>query len=486
MLKSFSQIYNDIKNKILERNKNISLHPNSTVNDIFITPQSVELVREIVIADYILRCQSLDLISEMLLDSEYLSLVAFAYGISVDDVRNDIKVILEKHASNFNLTRKGATSATGIIYYVRNNVLTISDGDKTILRGSIVSSTNGQRYEVQSDVTMFAAQGPNYFDPDLNAYSIPVPIKSVNVGIQANAPARTITKMETAVEGFDYVINKDEISNATDEETDETLIERIKLVYLGNNIGTKDGYKKIVLANSNISDVYVSYAGDKFMKRDEGYGGKIDLYILETNIVQQTEIVDTATEYYVLKKQPVDSLISITGHGGAPYLFEANSIEFYEGSIKANARIHWTDFASNPPTVPYTIKYNYNSNVEIIQNLLDKDEYKILAGSDPMVLVKQSIKVPIDISFSLRILSGYSKSSIIQDITNLLTAEISKLKLGESLQQSDIIDLVYTIEGVDSIILPMNKFNRSNLSNVVDTIEVEGREYIRLNNLVIT
>jgi len=485
MLRSFSQAYNDIKQKIIERNPDISVFPNSFPDDLFITPQSIENVRQTVIADYTLRSQSIDLILEMLSDNDYLSLVAFAYNISVTDIQNDLRTLLENHASNYSITRKQATFATGTVYYIRNNVLTLAEGDKSVLRGSIVTASNGQKYVVQADTIMYAASGPSYFDPDLNAYDIPVAVQALNVGTAANAPAQVINKMETAVDGFDYVINKDDISNANDIETDESLASRIKEVYLGNNVSTRDGYKKTVLTETLISDVYVAYAGDPFMIRDEGYGGKIDLYVLESNIIQQTEIVNTASEYYILQHQPVDSLISITGHGGAPYAFEPNIIGIYEGSIRAQAKIHWTDFGSNPPTVPYTVKYNYNSNVELVQALLDKDQYKVLAGSEPMLLVKQSIKVPIDIIFSITIVSG-SKASIIQDVITAITSLVDGLKLGESLQQSDVISTVYTISGVDSVVLPMTKFNRTSLTGIKDTIEAQGREYLRLSNIIVS
>jgi len=482
MIKAFIDVYNDIKTEILAKNPNLVLQPGSAINDIFINPESIELSKQTIIEDYVSRLQSLDEILASLNDQIYLALVAYSYGRTVDDITADLKTAINNHASNYDITKKPSTYASGIVYFGRDTILTISDGDKTVLRGTIVQAINGQQYQTTSDVIMYWSLGSTYFDPDLLLYVIPVPVQALTIGSAGNQIAQSINKIVSSVNGFIVVINKDEFSNGVDEETDEDLIGRIKLVYTGNNLGSRDGYKKLILEKTPITDVYVAYAGDPFMIRDLGYGGAIDIYILENNIIQTGETVSIVETYHNLIKQPVDSLVSITGHGGATYALEPNNIEIYEGSILANARIHWL----TAPTTPYVITYNYNANVETVQNLVEQDVNRILAGKDKLVLIKQSIKVPIDISFLLSVFSGYTKSTVIDNIRTALTNYINVLKLGAKLEQSDVISKVTTIAGVDKVTLPMTKFNRTILTGVVDTINVEGREYIRLQNLNIS
>jgi len=473
MLKTYSQAYAEVKQKILDRNKNININANSVINDVFIVPQSEEIVRQITIADYVQRLQSYELIQAMLLDTDYISLVAYAYGVSNDDILAEISTHIENLASNFDLTRKAAVRATGVVHYARYNALT---ADITILSGSLLTATSGQQYETLADVIMYLASSASYYDADLNAYAIPISVRAINAGVQGNASVNTVTTLTTPISGIDFVTNKTDIGNGADEETDTALLDRMKLVYSGNNVGTKDGYKKLVLNNTTVTDVYISGTGDEFMERDEHSGGKVDVYIMETQIETATEVVTVASQYYTFLQQPVVTVTSVSS--GSP-LFEPNMNSNYEGSVLATARLHWTDFVNNPPTVPYTVVYTYNVNVQTVQALLDNEVNRIMFGTSDAVLAKQSIEVPVDVNFNISVFSGYSKASVAQEIITLITTNLSSRKLGQTLQQSDVIDWAYNIAGLDSVILPMTKFNRTSLTGVVDTISCEGREYIR-------
>ena len=492
MLKTYNQVYSEVVATIKARNASISVNPGSVVNDIFVVPTSNQIVNDIIISDYIGRLQSLDQCLSMQADAAYLGLVAGAYNTSTDTITNDISSNIDKIGANFKQVRSQSTFATGVVSYCRSTPLTSSDDDIIIYSGSRVQSTSGETYVVTADAIMLASNGAAYYDAFFgNKWSISVSVMAVDVGTIGNCSVGAITFPVTQIAGIDYIYNKQAITNGLPAETDSQYVARLKLVYTGNNIGSQDGYKKLIVENTDISEVYVSGAQDKFMRRDEGYGGKVDVYVLEKQLTQHTESVAAASQYYAFIKQPVDiSSIVVSGHGSAKYVIESSVDPLFSGSIKDKIRIRWINYIDNPPVVPYSVTYNYNSNVETAQALLDKSENRIVFGTEDAVLVKQSEEIPIDISITIAVLpSGYTKATVVQDVKTVITRNINSLTLGDSLQQSDIVAWAYTVPGVDQVHLPLQLFNKSSESSVtpvVDEIFVNGNQYIRAENPIVS
>ena len=467
-----------IKNKILDRNKEMGTvdQPGNAIGDIFVIPLANEIDKQRIINSFISRLQSLNEILLMLSDTDYLTNVANAYGILIADVETIIKEVIDEYALNVGTSREQPIYATGVVQYGRKTVLTPAEGDFIVYPGSIVETAAGIRYITTVQTTMYVDNASSYWNADLMLYVIDVPVIAEGVGSTGNTEAFGVINMSTAVAGFDTVTNKDAITGGYDEETNENLINRVKLSYLGNNRGSRYGIEKLIYDNTDITDLYVVMPGNAYSIRDEGTGGSIDVYIIDEKLESILETFNPpipGDPYQILTKRPVSSVNSVSE---GTWAFEKDTLTINRGSIKSNDRIAFTVLPINP----YTVSYLYNTNIELVQNLINKDENKVL-GAD--ILIKEATRIYIDISFVLNVLPGYSKAVVIANITQILNSNIQTLSLNTPLQQSDIVEWVYGVSGVDQIILPFTKFNRTSESTVVNTITVAPYEYIRLLNL---
>jgi phage-related baseplate assembly protein len=310
--------------------------------------------------------------------------------------------------------------------------------------------------------------------------------------------AETVTTIVTSVTGFTTVLNTTPISGGRDTETDEELTARAKLVYTGNNVGTPDGIKQLILDNTTVSDVLVVSTGDPALSRADGVG-VVDVYLKEQNIQAAQETFTNFNDplhplSIIPNKRPVVALTSVSS--GVATL-EEDTTSVLAGSVKSKSRF---DFSGGAPSFPVTISYLYDANVENAQRLVMQPENALLgsrsfndlvSGSDILaqtekVLIKTAKKVSIDLICTITTVSGISKATVIDNVKSALAAQINTLPLGSDVNQSDIIAIIETTEGVVSVNLPLLKFNLSNLTGVVDKIEIGPSQYPQLNTVIIS
>jgi len=117
-----------------------------------------------------------------------------------------------------------------------------------------------------------------------------------------------------------------------------------------------------------------------------------------------------------------------------------------------------------------------------VQTFLNDDSRKIL-GSD--VLVKEAVISPVNITMTVKLLPGFSNTrSIVQGrIEAVVTQLISLLNIGESLDQSDIVDVVTDLAGVDRVNLPIDIFDKEPGLGQQNVIPAVANEVLRLNNV---
>jgi len=466
-----------LRNKILEL-RGVDVAPKTVTHDLFLVPSATELTRQKIFTSFVSGLQSFDSISNMLQNESFLDQVAETFGVTITDVTSLIADALDKLAANYNITRRDAVAATGIVNFFRPNALSESELTKTIATGTIVYTNGGIEYKITTNVSY----STYYYDPTMNMYVIDAPVECTTPGTVGNVPAGVITNISTPVEGFSSVTNKDPITNGIDIESTLDFAARLKYVITGSNVGTADGIANIILSNIPITDLIVVGPGDPMMTRDLGWGGKVDVYILEKSLVQTTWNFNYNGEdiTYIEGNRPVTAT-NITSSEGS-FTFTPDTTTDYKGSVKSKDYITWT----TKPTPPYpkiiTLTYYYDKNIKDAQDLINQDKYN--TGAD--VLIKQSTEVPIDIIFELVVLAGYSKATVINEVTTILTQKIDSLKLGKSVEQADVIDWIYSVTGVDRIILPMTKFNRSSSTGTVNVITTSKNEYLRLSILKIS
>lgn len=482
-----TKTYTELKNTILE-NRNVNTTPRSSVEDLFLIPCATQVAKLEILIQYINALQSFDSCGELLNSPSQLQKIADALNTDTDTVVSYISDSIDNLAGNYGKTRKPATAATGIVSFWRPDDVGLDEVDNVIPVGTIVASAStGIQYQTTQEVPYSNTKYDYNFGT--NGYMLDVPVKALVTGSIGNTGIGDITLCISTVTGFPNVTNKTEISNGTDIENNANFIARMKLEISGTNIGTVNGIKSVILQNfPAVTSVEVIGAGDKLMAASRSDGGCFDVYVKGSISTQALINFNNSTV-------PITSL-ELTNNMPRPAIVGTAALtdlaikatiipdhsSIYAGSQKSLDKIV---FAQAVPTGEHTLQYTYNSVVTDIANFLAQDKYNTGAN----ILVKEAQNVPVDIF--LQVVSNTTnaddKTEIVNNLITVIKSYISALQVGESLEQSDIINLCY-IDGVNRVVLPLTYFKKTSdkEKNVYDVIEVNKTQYITLGNLSIT
>jgi uncharacterized phage protein gp47/JayE len=218
---------------------------------------------------------------------------------------------LDKLAKNFGIIRKQATPSTGVA------LLTFSSINSTINinRGDIVTASNGFSFSVAAGLSVSPAAINFYrsvaskFRDQLDIagisdqFAVEVTVAATSSGAVGNIGKFSLNR--TAIAGVSNVTNINAFAGGTDQENDTSFRNRVLSAFSGSSVGTALGYLNVALGTTGVSDAAVIEPGDPLMTRDgtvvsiatdgartilsEGSGGKVDVIILGSNLVQNTD-----------------------------------------------------------------------------------------------------------------------------------------------------------------------------------------------------
>ncbi len=277
---------------------------------------------------------------------------------------------LDKLAKNFGLVRKSASPSSGIALLTFSSIPAVVN----INNNNLITASNGFAYIVLNGTSVVPSQLNFYksiatkFRNDLNfvgitdQYAVEVTVQATVAGVSGNIGKYSLNN--TNISGVSNVTNVASFTGGSNQEDDATFRNRILSVFSGSSVGTALGYRNSALAVTDVQDAVVIGPGNALMTRDgsivtqdnngnfiivtPGSGGKVDIYVLGTNLVQNTDsfiyqdksntndptsslnnvvlgqiaadanltisakrITDIANNQ--LPNQPVDSLIQVTG-----------------------------------------------------------------------------------------------------------------------------------------------------------------------------
>ena len=284
IFRSFSEIVNSIIERLRLTQPNLDTKVGTVSRDVFIDIQADQLEK---------------LHSSMLLVSEKQS-PEIARGKDLD-----------RWANNFGITRNSGTPSNGIIVFTTNEIST----DIPIPSGTVVTSRNGLQFRTIGSYIMSVAE-KNRFSANGNrlrstldlagitdSFAIEVPVRAGNSGTSGNISSFQVT--EHNLEDSLKVTNLVSFNGGSNTESDAAFRSRVFAVFSGSNTGTAFGYRNAALSIAGVNDAIVIEPGNTLMLRDgtetieindgsfrilsSGTGGKVDLYILGTQLEEVVE-----------------------------------------------------------------------------------------------------------------------------------------------------------------------------------------------------
>ena len=218
---------------------------------------------------------------------------------------------LDKLAKNFGVIRRRSSASSGAA------ILTFSSINSpiNINRGDIIISNNGFSFAVAAGVSVVPAAINLYksiaskfrdqldFVGITDQFAIQVTVTSTSAGSGSNIGTYSLNK--TNIAGVSNVTNIVAFNGGTDQESDVAFRNRVLSTFSGSSVGTALGYLNVALSNNGVADAAVIQPGDPLMVRDgtvvstadngthtivsEGSGGKVDIVILGSDLVENTE-----------------------------------------------------------------------------------------------------------------------------------------------------------------------------------------------------
>lgn len=487
-LRTFSQIVNDLITYILRQNQKIDVSPGQVIRDVAINAPANEMANLYSNIEQIRNAQS----------------ILNANIMSTQDMNNLV--------ANFGITRKTATPSQGtVVFYTPTQPIS----DFEIPAGTVVAtSPNNNNPQINfvtlNNVNFVAAFESSYYNSNTGNWEITANIQAQQGGTIGNVGPFTINQ----VLNFDLpfkVMNTIAITGGTDQENNQDLAIRTINSFLGNNKGTRNGYLGTILSQPNVLDALVQGPGDPLMVRDGNQGGKVDIWTL-TNNLSATELnpnntpslsfswnnnaesllnyefrfpnlpVDVDSSLLLTATTgPVNPLINVVLYesrnpapSGIAYINEGDyHYTFYKAndldtahSVEANDYIVWNpttmeQLRSYPSglnvsnTLQVDVDYSYDKTINDLQTIIDDPNNRIITAD---VLIKQAIKVTIDVQLNVNLDPSYSstpntQTQTVNSIITALTNYINSVKMGTRLQESDIVQVAHNVTGVDNVVL---------------------------------
>lgn len=403
---------------------------------------------------------------------------------------------LDELVANIFVTRKAGSKARGEV-----RVFFVDPVAITIPAASEFLTIDGVRFFSLADVTITANQMSLNKDGDF--YYVDVLLEAEEVGSAGNIAAGAVVDFPGGPSTLARVENLSPFTGGTDRETNEELVERAKEAITVRDLVSKPAIKTVLLQEFDfIRDMRVIGYGDPEMERDFligdnlelglfppvdildsspglHIGGKVDIYIRTVTLTEESIRIDAVKEFIVLRpkdiydppvdppnvqyvngiKRPIIDIVSIqpidvvTGDPiGSPliptldfaFMVDNKTVRF---SVKERDRLKIFNGLIWNTSVLLT--YRHSPDVVTVQAFVDSEDRRVVTAD---LLVKFTNPAFVDVALIVEI--GETAGVTAADLQAKLVTFLNDKKVGERLEVSDIVDLMYD-NGVTFVQLPI-------------------------------
>lgn len=481
-----------VSQELLVSNTGIDTKPGTVVRDI-VNPITEEMARLYVIQDFMSRSLSVSSLQDFddangdgISDPVEISLPKKALQVALNiilssDVQAIIDAQFDKLASNVNVIRRGASSATGTVaFYVSFPPIR----DMTVAAGSVVSSPGNldqgvlsQNYTVLTSKTLTVDNAQQFYNSALNRYELSCDVQAVTAGTAGNTDSYTITSISSGVDSDFQVENPNPIEFGEDKENNNSLATRIELA-LFTDTGTAGGYMKTVVGVPGVHDARIEKAMDPLMIRDYDpirqthVGGKVDIYVQGSREIQVNDQIAFSYE----------SIAQTQGGQSGELFLVINAVSFQFKTSNARVTAH-TPIFDVTRVYNATRGANYDiSGYQIIgdgdsidlNELLPQNVFVGLASTD---VIRVDYKFRSSDSFVLQFQPVTQITSVVGQLSGPLTsANWDLIKLQDPLADGGSTIATDSIRINFANDLPVTGFQ--SISNEAHVLILEKQEYL--------
>lgn len=393
------------------------------------------------------------------------------------------------------------TYASGLYFY-RNKgsysvgyaTLTFSDipanGIITISAGTEAQSKQGYLYSSVSTAIFTMDDLAGYYDSAAGVYNLPIMFQSENAGSIYNILENELVSLTLPLDNLVQITNTAPFTGGVDFETNEALAARIKETALTPNLGVDRGWRQFAKDPKlfpQTLDVVVAGFGHPLMKRDVigtlhpgtfnvnvspdiHWGGKVDLHVRGTNLIQTTETINLSYDtdgnlIAKLTQKPVWDVLQVTftsprytdpDYDASFFVVQGYVLMKDEnpetmGTIGEDVWVQIQDTRLNDKDT-VVVQYRYNQLIVDMNTQLYTDDNRPPTTD---VLIKEAREkfVHGGINVKLLNLTGIQESNK-SIMRQRLYSWVDGLKMGQELQFSDVTVPIYASDSttVDTIV----------------------------------
>jgi hypothetical protein len=319
----------------------------------------------------------------------------------------------------------------------------------------------------------------SFFNSARRTFEVAVNVEAVSPGENFNIPAFRINSLITPNVDFQGVENRSPAEGGSEEETQDSEVNRIRERFAGLNTGSVDGIR---FAASNsfpeiIQDVAVIQPASDLFRRTILTPG-LDVYIAGSNqetVRQNYVAIGGETEIPIASPPSVPSSLVLSINGVA----NVDAVIVEDTGPEANT-VRANEIVSlSAPLVPgdvATFTYSFNRLILDVQEIYKPATQgdSLLFGTD--ILVYEAVEVPITVVMSIRVASSFDIPRTTDQVTTAIFALVEQNTFGITLYPETIRETILnSIQGVTS--LNLEQFRRTDTSlRDVEIIELEANE----------
>ncbi len=403
------------------------------------------------------------------------------YSLQFQEVATEEET--EALAANFGIQKAPGTKASSVVFFFR---YTRPTEPAQVRRGTLVGNLDGTlQYIVQEDAVIDPGNADAFLNSARRVFEVAVNVEAVSPGEQFNIPAFRINSLVTPNVDFDGVENRAPAEGGSEEETQESEVDRIRERFAGLNTGSIDGVRFVASDSfpELIQDVAVIQPASELFRRVILTPG-IDVYIAGSNFetVRQSYVaIGGETQIQIASPPSASSSLVLTING----VINSDAVIVKDTGSEANT-IRANEFVllSAPLESGDVIAFSYSFNRLIldIQDIYEPATAgdSLLFGTD--ILVYEAVDVPITVQMTIRVTSSFDVPRTADQVQNVISDLVEQNVFGitlfpEVVQQT----ILSTVQGVSS--LTLSQFRRTDTSlRDVEIIELEANEISTLDD----